>query len=113
MRGTKLNLNPVQKTNGKFQNATPNQKVGRKADYAKSISLVPELRFRFNLGPRIHLPFLNRMTVLVNKMNVFRPNIHFGLCTTLPDHLSHTPSVRGSAGILQKLMFWYPVAGLE
>ena len=44
MRGTKLNLNPVQKTNEKFQNATPNQKVGRKADYAKSISLVPELR---------------------------------------------------------------------
>ena len=34
----------VQKTNEKFQNATPNQKVGRKADYAKSISLVPELR---------------------------------------------------------------------
>jgi hypothetical protein len=44
MRGTKLNLNPVQKTNEKFQNATPNQKVGRKADYAKSISLAPELR---------------------------------------------------------------------
>ena len=44
MRGTKLNLNPVQKTNEKFQNATPNQKVGIKADYAKSISLVPELR---------------------------------------------------------------------
>ena len=44
MRGTKLNLNPVQKTNEKFQNAIPNQKVGRKADYAKSISLVPELR---------------------------------------------------------------------
>ena len=44
MRGTKLNLNPVQKTNEKFQNATPSQKVGRKADYAKSISLVPELR---------------------------------------------------------------------
>ena len=38
MRGTELNLNPVQKTNEKFQNATPNQKVGRKADYAKSIS---------------------------------------------------------------------------
>ena len=28
------------------------------------------------------------MTVLVNKMNVFRTNIHFGLCTTLPDHVS-------------------------
>ena len=40
------------------------------------------------LVPRIHFPFLNRMTVLVNKMNVFRTNIHFGLCTTLPDHVS-------------------------
>jgi len=28
------------------------------------------------------------MTVLVNKMNVFRTNIHFGLCTTSPDHVS-------------------------
>ena len=28
------------------------------------------------------------MTELVNKMNVFRTNIHFGLCTTLPDHVS-------------------------
>ena len=28
------------------------------------------------------------MTVLVIKMNVFRTNIHFGLCTTLPDHVS-------------------------
>ena len=43
MRGTKSNLNPVQKTNEKFQNATSSQKVGRKADYAKSKSLVPEL----------------------------------------------------------------------
>ena len=26
--------------------------------------------------------------MLVNKMNVFRTNIHFGLCTTSPDHVS-------------------------
>ena len=38
--------------------------------------------------PRIHFPFLNRIIVLVNKMNVFRTNIHFGLRTTSPDHVS-------------------------
>jgi hypothetical protein len=48
--------------------------------------------FRFNLVPRIHFPFLNRMNVLSKEMNVFRTtgNIHFGLCTTWPDYVSHT-----------------------
>ena len=40
------------------------------------------------LVPRIHSALLIQMNVFTQQMNVFRTNIHFGLCTTSPDYVS-------------------------
>ena len=50
------------------------------------------------------------MTVLVNKMNVFRTNIHFGLCTTLPDHVS-SKTLKDAPCLRSENVFRKKVAG--
>ena len=87
MRGTKLNLKTLYRSQIKISKTQPQSKkwpgkrVMQKA-YHKYLSWLKLVRY-------IHFLFVDRMNVLSKEMSVFRTNIHFGLCTTLPDHDSN------------------------
>ena len=48
-----------------------------------------EMSMAHSFQGRIQFAFLSQMHVLAKEMNVSRTNIHFGMCTTLPDCLSN------------------------